>query len=196
MFSGLVEELGEVKKITRGAAPVIGVKAGKVLKNLEVGDSISVNGVCLTVVFRSGDIFEADVMPETLRRTDLGTLRVGDKVNLERPLKLGDRLGGHLVSGHIDGVGTIIKKVREKNAFLLRIASSKELLRYMIEKGSVAVDGVSLTVIDSGNGSFSVSIIPHTAEITTLGIKGAGAKVNIEVDMMGKYVERFLKERR
>lgn len=196
MFSGIVEELGEVKKITRGAAPVIRVKAGKVPEDLKVGDSISVNGVCLTVVRQSGDTFEADVMPETLRRTDLGQLKVGDKVNLERPLKLGDRLGGHLVSGHIDGVGTIIKKIREKNAFLLRISSPSELLRYMVEKGSVAVDGVSLTVIDSGNGSFSVSIIPHTAEITTLGIKGLGSKVNIEVDMMGKYAERFLKGRR
>lgn len=196
MFSGIIEELGEVKKITRGSAPVIGVKAGKVLEDLKVGDSISVNGVCLTVVFRSGDTFEADVMPETLRRTDLGRLKVSDKVNLERPLKLGDRLGGHLVSGHIDGIGTIIKKVREKNAFLLRVSSQAGLLRYMVEKGSVAVDGVSLTVVDSDNGSFGVSIIPYTAEITTLGIKGVGSRVNIEIDMMSKYAEKFLKGRR
>lgn len=196
MFSGIVEELGEVKKIVKGAAPLISVEANKVLGDLKVGDSISVNGVCLTVVRRLKDTFEADVMPETLRRTDLGRLRVGEKVNLERPLKFGDRLGGHLVSGHIDGVGTIVRKIREKNAFLLKISSPAELLQYMVQKGSVAVDGISLTIISAGSKDFEVSIIPHTAEVTTLGIKSVGAKVNIEVDLMGKYAEKFLKGER
>lgn len=196
MFSGIVEGLGRVRRITGGAAPVLAVDAPDAAKDLKIGDSIAVNGVCLTVVRCDRVSFEADVMPETLGRTDLGSLKSGDPVNLEKPLRLADRLGGHLVSGHVDGVGTIRSKIRQRNAHLMRISVPRKLARYLIPKGSVAVDGISVTVIDAGLDSFTVSIIPHTADVTTLGCKGPGAKINIEVDMVGKYVERFLKERR
>ncbi|RMF90974.1 MAG: riboflavin synthase, partial [Nitrospinota bacterium] len=160
------------------------------------GESIAVNGVCLTVVDCATASFQVEVSPETLRRTNLGALRVGDGVNLERALRLGDRLGGHYVTGHIDGTGTVTHKVAEGNALNYTIRTGSEILRYIVAKGSIAVDGISLTVVSVGEASFSVTIIPHTARMTTLGKKGPGDTVNIECDLLGKYVEKFLRNGR
>lgn len=193
MFTGLVEELGVVSAVRFGLdSAVLVIRAVEVLKDAEIGDSIAVNGVCLTVTgLRDGE-FSADVMAETLKRTNLGKLRPGDRVNLERALRLGDRLGGHLVSGHIDGVGTIIRQERHGIATVTTITAPPEVMRYIIKKGSVAVDGVSLTVVDFDHNSFRVSLIPHTAGATTLGYKGVGDLVNLEGDLIGKYVEKFM----
>jgi riboflavin synthase len=157
-----------------------------------LGDSIATNGVCLTVTSFSKNKFTVDVMPETLRKSSLNELQIGDKVNLERALRLKDRLGGHLVSGHIDGVGEINAKKREDNAILFNISLPAGLRRYLISKGSIAIDGISLTIADLRDEEFMLSIIPHTAEVTTLGQKEIGDIVNLEVDLIGKYVERML----
>lgn len=157
-----------------------------------IGDSIAVNGACLTAVTISGNRFDVDVSPETLKQTTLGNARVGDRVNLERALRLGDRLDGHLVSGHIDGTGVIRQRKPLGNAIIVTISVPKALTRYMIHKGSVAVDGVSLTINSLGPEFFEVSIIPHTAGLTTVGFKQPGSRVNIETDMIGKYIERFI----
>lgn len=192
MFTGIVEELGTVKTVTKGArSAVLKVSAATVLKDVRMGDSICVNGVCLTVVGFNSSGFSADVMAETLLRSNLGELRPGDRVNLERALKPTDRLGGHIVSGHIDGVGSIRSIRREDIANVFTIAAPEGVLRYIIEKGSIAMDGISLTVVDFAEDSFRVSIIPHTAANTTLGFKKEGAKVNLEADMIAKYVERL-----
>jgi len=189
MFTGIIEELGRVEAIKRSASkPELTISALKVMEDLKVADSIAVNGVCLTVRSVEGKSFCANLMPETLKRTNLGEVASGEKVNLERALKFGERLGGHFVSGHIDGLGTIIKKSRQKGSIILEIKTRPEILKYLIPQGSVALDGVSLTVARVSNFSFSVSIIPHTAEVTTLGIKGQGSRVNLEVDMMAKYL--------
>ncbi|MDW7651912.1 MAG: riboflavin synthase [Bacillota bacterium] len=193
MFTGIVEELGEVKALAlQGDSAKLSVSAHKVLRDVRLGDSIAVNGVCLTVTSFSAREFTADVMPETFRKSNLFRLQSQDAVNLERALALGGRLGGHLVSGHVDGVGTITEKRIEGNAVIFRFSAPGDVLRYIIPKGSVAVDGISLTVADVGAETFSVSVIPHTASLTTLGSKGKGDPVNLENDMIGKYVERLL----
>lgn len=192
MFTGIVEELGAVSSLQRGADSAnLVIVARVVLQQLKLGDSIAVNGVCLTVTSFNDRLFSADVMAETLSKTNLGSLKPGDRVNLERALALGDRLGGHLVSGHIDGVGRIIKVTRHDIARVVTIAAPSEVMRYIIKKGSVAIDGISLTVVDYTKDSFSVSLIPHTAAATTLGFKQVGATVNLEGDMIGKYIEKW-----
>ncbi len=193
MFTGIVEELGLVKLLSvRVGTAQLQMYAQTVLTDVKLGDSLSVNGVCLTVVSFSAREFAVDVMPETLRRSNLMELKPGDSVNLERALTLGGRLGGHLVSGHVDGVGRIAERRLEGNTVLFRFSAPSEVLRYIISKGSVAVDGISLTVADTGLDWFSVSVIPHTVSHTTLGRKREGEKVNLENDLIGKYVERLL----
>jgi len=193
MFTGIVEELGAVKQVEKGLnSATLGILVKVVLNEMVIGDSLTVNGVCLTVVQFDSDSCRMEVSPETLRTTNLGRLKVGDGVNLERAMRFGARLGGHLVSGHVDGVGLIAGRRQEENATILSIEAPKEILRYCIKKGSVTVDGVSLTINDLNDKQFTVSIIPHTAKNTTLGIKSAGAQVNLENDPIAKYVERFL----
>jgi riboflavin synthase len=193
MFTGIIEELGAVKEIEKGlSSATLSLLAKVVLEEMAVGDSLTVNGVCLTVVNFDADSCRMEVSPETLRTTNLGSLKAGDGVNLERAMRLHARLGGHLVSGHVDGVGTITARRQVENASILTIEAPKEILRYCIKKGSVTVDGVSITINDLNDKQFTVSIIPHTAKNTTLGIKGVGAKVNLENDPIAKYVERFL----
>lgn len=193
MFTGIIESLGDIKMIRssgRGGKS-FAIEAGINLDGTKIGDSIAVNGACLTVVEIAGKRFEVDVSPETLEKTTLGNTKAGEQVNIERAMRLSDRLDGHLVSGHIDGVGTITGKKTAGNALIITFAIPVPVSRYVIKKGSVAVDGVSLTVNNCDDGWFEVSIIPHTAALTTMGIKGAGGFVNIETDMIGRYVERF-----
>jgi len=193
MFTGIVEEMGTINKVdVKGVNPYLEIQAEKVLSDMKIGDSVSVNGACLTVISYDTDSFKAEVMPETLRKTGLSLLKRGDRVNLERALSLKDRLGGHLVTGHIDGVGKISKKYPEGNALIVEIESPSEVLKYIIPKGSIAVDGISLTVADVKESGFTLSLIPHTAEYTTLSLKGSGDYVNLEGDLIGKYVERFV----
>jgi riboflavin synthase len=193
MFTGLVEELGKVKAIARGAKSVrLTVEASKVLEDVKLGDSIAVNGTCLTVVEYNENCFTADVMPETVDRTALANLKNGSRVNLERTLSIGDRFGGHIVSGHIDGIGIIRAKDNNDNAIVVTIAASSEVMRYIVKKGSIAIDGISLTIVDCGEDWFIVSLIPHSAAVTTLGFKKTGDVVNLETDIIGKYVEKLL----
>jgi riboflavin synthase len=194
MFTGIVEELGTVRALDRhdGGARVE-VEATTVLADARVGDSIAVNGCCLTVVELGDGWWAADTVSETLDRTALGTLTVGEPVNLERPLRASDRLGGHLVQGHVDAVGHVDARTRVADASTrFTFSAPPEVLRYVVEKGSVAVDGVSLTVTAVDDGAFEVAVIPHTLAVTTLGHKDTGAPVNIEVDLVAKYVERLL----
>ena len=194
MFTGIIEEMGIIRDIVRNSRSVVlKIEAKKVLEGIRMGDSIAVNGVCLTADSFTNSIFTADIMPETMQRSALGNLHAGDCVNLERALTLQSRLGGHIVSGHIDGMGTILIRKRDGNALLFTIAPSGDLLKYIIEKGSVAIDGISLTVVSVSNASFEVSIIPHTQNETTLHLKKTGDIVNIETDIIGKYIERFMK---
>lgn len=193
MFTGIIEEVGVLKQIKHGEkSSILTVQAKKVLEDTNVGDSISTNGVCLTVVKLNKDSFEADVMAESLRRTNLGKLKSGDELNLERALTPNTRLGGHIVSGHVDGTGTIKSFVKEDNAVLVTINTEYNILRYIIEKGSIAIDGISLTVVSVYNEKFVVSLIPHTGEQTILLRKKAGDTVNLECDLIGKYVERLI----
>lgn len=193
MFTGIVEEIGTIRKIDKGVSSCsITVQADKVLHGSQVGDSIAVNGVCLTATGISGNIFTADVMPETLRRSGLGQLTGGSRVNLERAMAAGGRFGGHIVSGHIDGTGTIRELKREDNAVWVTIDCSPKIRRYIIEKGSIAIDGISLTVAYVDDTCFKVSIIPHTAGETTLLDGKPGKVVNLENDVVGKYVEKLL----
>lgn len=193
MFTGIIEEVGIVQglKVDSKASKII-VKADKVLENTQLGDSISTNGVCLTVTNLEKTYFEADIMAETFRRSNLGSLKIGSKINLERALTLQSRLGGHMVSGHIDGTGKIVSVDKEEIATWITIEAEENLLRYIIEKGSIAIDGISLTVAYVDNEVFKVSIIPHTGEETTLLNKKIGDVVNLECDMVGKYVEKLL----
>ena len=194
MFTGLIEELGTVKGIRSQAGGMRLSIAGKtVLDGMKAGDSIAVNGACLTVVEMSHSVFGADVSKETLTKTTLGRLRVGDRVNLERAMRPADRLGGHLVAGHVDAVGVIRTIERLGEASLFTLEAPPEVLRYLIYKGSIAVDGISLTVNEVQGERFTVTIIPHTVRQTTLGLKKAGDPVNLEADMIGKYVEKFVK---
>lgn len=193
MFTGIIEEIGTVRSIRKGtvsAAMEIGCK--DILEDVKIGDSIAVNGVCLTATTLIGSGFTADVMHETLNRSSLGALKAGSHVNLERAMAAGGRFGGHIVSGHIDGTGTIRKLERDENAVWYTIGCNRDLLRYIIEKGSIAIDGISLTVAKVDTDSFSVSIIPHTLSETILAEKKAGDIVNLENDCIGKYVERLL----
>ncbi|WP_406242483.1 riboflavin synthase [Tissierella carlieri] len=193
MFTGIVEEIGKVQGIRRGEKSfTLTISGSLVLDKTFIGDSICTNGVCLTVTKINNNSFEADVMVETLRRSNLGVLKIGSYVNLERALALDKRLGGHLVSGHIDGVGEIISREKEDNATWITIKASPDILRYIIEKGSIAIDGISLTVAYVDEYVFKVSIIPHTSINTTLLDKIRGDKVNLECDLIGKYVEKLL----
>ncbi|MBW3546871.1 MAG: riboflavin synthase [Actinobacteria bacterium] len=184
MFTGLVEEVGTIADRHGGR---LRIAASRVLEGMAVGASVAVDGCCLTAVDLGDGWWEADVSDETRRRTTLGDRPVGDRVNLERPLRLADRLGGHLVQGHVDAVGQVLHPAPD-----LRIGVPDHLARYLVAKGSVAVDGVSLTVVEAGGGDFTAAVVPHTAEVTTLGGKGAGDRVNLEVDVVAKYVERLL----
>ena len=198
MFTGIVEELGEVVSVEHlaGAARLT-VRGPRVTADVAHGDSIAVNGVCLTVTAASESAFTADVMAETLNRSALGALEPGSPVNLERSLRVGDRLGGHMVAGHVDGVGLVVSRVASEHWDVVRIAVPPGLARYLVEKGSVAVDGVSLTVSALGGTPdepwFEVSLIPTTLAATTLGGLPAGGRVNLEADVIGKYVERMLR---
>ena len=193
MFTGIIEEVGTLKGIRHGQkSSVVTVGGKKVLIGTKIGDSISTNGVCLTVTKLHKDAFDADVMPETLQRSNLGALQMGGRVNLERALQLDTRLGGHIVSGHIDGTGSIKEYRKDDNAVWITISAGPELLRYIIEKGSIAIDGVSLTVATVDSQSFQVSIIPHTGAETILLEKKLGDTVNLECDIIGKYVEKLL----
>ena len=194
MFTGIIEEVGTVKRIQRsGSSSFIEIQAKKVLEDVHLGDSIAVNGVCLTVTYFGGGMFRADVMNETLSRSSLGSLASGSPVNLERAMAAEGRFGGHIVSGHIDGTGTISDIRNDGIAVWYTISAPPELLRYIVEKGSVAIDGISLTVAKVTDTSFSVSIIPHTAAETILGTKKTGDTVNLENDIIGKYVEKLMK---
>lgn len=193
MFTGIIEEVGTVRRVlSGGTAGEISIRAAAVLEGTHIGDSIAVNGVCLTVTGMTGEGFTADVMPETLRRTNLGRLSSDSRVNLERAMAAGGRFGGHIVSGHIDGVGTIRSMRREENAVWVTIAAPTPILRLIVEKGSIAIDGVSLTVAEVTSETFSVSIIPHTGAQTILLSKRPGEQVNLENDVVGKYVQRLL----
>ena len=193
MFTGIIEEMGTVKALRREAgAARLSLSAATVLDGTALGDSISVNGVCLTVVELGKNEFSADVAVETLRVTNLGELKAGARVNLERALQLSARIGGHLVSGHVDAVGRLREKRDEGNGWRIFFDAPETVLRYVIKKGSIAIDGVSLTVADVDRAGFSIAMIPHTARLTTLGFKTAGDSVNLESDIIGKYVERLL----
>lgn len=193
MFTGIIEEIGKIQGIRKGEkSSTLTISASQVLDKTFVGDSICTNGVCLTVTKMNKGSFDADVMAETLRRSNLGNLKIGNHVNLERALTLDKRLGGHLVSGHIDGVGEIISREKEDNAVWITIKASPEILKYVIEKGSITIDGISLTVAYVDNHVFKVSIIPHTGANTTLLDKLQGETVNLECDQLGKYVEKLL----
>lgn len=193
IFTGIVEETGKIESVANGnKSAIITIIADKVLKGTKIGDSIAVNGVCLTVTSISGNKFTADVMAETIRRSSLGTLKHGSKVNLERAMAADGRFGGHIVSGHIDGTGVIRSLEREDNAVWVEIETPDKLLKYIVEKGSIAIDGISLTVASLTDDSFSVSVIPHTGEETTLLAKKPGDTVNLENDIVGKYVERLM----
>lgn len=193
MFTGIIEELGIIQEIKKGSkSSKLLIKANKVLEETKVGDSICTNGVCLTVTDLKINSFEADIMPETLRRSNLGDLKVGSKVNLERALTLQSRLGGHIVSGHIDGTGEVISLVKEDNATWVTIKTTSDILRYIVLKGSITIDGISLTVAYVDDKSFKVSIIPHTAQETTLLNKTNGDTVNLECDVISKYIEKLM----
>lgn len=193
MFTGIVEEIGIIEKINKGIkSSKLIIKGNKVLQKTKIGDSICTNGVCLTVCSLNNNTFEADVMAETLRRSNLGNLKAGSKVNLERALTLESRMGGHIVSGHIDGVGEITSMIKEDNAIWVSIKANSEVLKYIVEKGSITIDGISLTVAYVDDEIFKVSIIPHTKDETTLLLKEIHSTVNIECDVIGKYVEKLL----
>jgi riboflavin synthase len=194
MFTGLIQDVGQIQAIEPAGGGVrLTISTRLDLGSIKTGDSIAVDGVCLTVVGRSGSAFAAEVSPETLRRSTLSAARQGHAVNLETALKMSDLLGGHLVSGHVDGTGEILEVLLEGNYWRYRFQVSRDISRYLIEKGSVAVDGISLTVAEYGAQEFAASVIPHTARSTTLGRKKAGDRVNLENDLIAKYVEKFLR---
>jgi riboflavin synthase len=196
MFGGLIEEMGAVSVLNKSLAGTrLTIIASKVMEDLAVGASVSVNGTCLTVVERTDQDFSVDVSPETLQVTTLGHLTTGSPVNLERAMKLNERIGGHMVAGHVDGIGTLRGRHQEGNALILEVEAPKEILRLCVTKGSITVDGISLTINSVTDKSFCLSIIPHTAKVTTLGLKQIGDQVNLESDLIGKYVDRLLQER-
>ena len=189
MFTGIIEEVGRVARIGGGS---LVVNCAKVLADVQLGDSIAVNGVCLTATSFTGSSFTADVMHETLDRSSLAALRPGSRVNLARAMAANGRFGGHIVAGHVDGVGTVLETKRDDNAVWYTIAAGPEVLRYVVEKGSITIDGISLTVARVGPESFAISAIPHTVAVTVLKDRKAGDKVNLETDIIGKYVEKLL----
>lgn len=189
MFTGIIEEIGRLKSLSGDRIEIF---CEKILSDIKIGDSISTNGICLTVVDFGKNFFVADVMPETFRKTSLAELHAGGVVNLERAVKLGDRLGGHIVSGHVDGTGKILNMHTEGNAIFIEIQAENFLLKQIAPKGSVALDGISLTVVDATTENFSVSMIPHTREVTNFKFKRCGSLVNIETDVLAKYVERLM----
>lgn len=196
MFTGLVEELGTVQRLEpRGGSLRLRIGAREVVRDLRVGDSLCVNGVCLTVTAYDPGGFVCDVMEETLRRTNLRDLKLGERVNLERALRADGRFGGHLVQGHIDGLGTIAQRLPRQGSVLWEVAAPPEVLRYVVPKGSIAVEGISLTVIDRRPASFTFATIPHTLAVTTLGRRQVGQTVNLEADILAKYLESLLRER-
>ena len=196
MFTGIVEEMGAIASLEKTLAGTrFTILASMVMGDLKLGDSVSVNGTCLTVVSRSERDFSVEVSPETLSITTLSSFAAGTPVNLERAMRLNERIGGHLVAGHVDGVGVIRSRHQDGNAILLTIGAPPEILRYCVAKGSITVDGISLTINDVTDHGFSVAIIPHTAKVTTLGLKQVNDPVNLESDLIGKYVERLLQER-
>ncbi len=196
MFTGIVEEMGTVRRLNQSPNRCeLELSASKVLEGTQIGDSIAVNGVCLTVIRMGSDHFTADVMPETLRRSNLGQLKSGSRVNLERAMAADGRFGGHIVAGHIDGTGTIRAMQPEGNAVLVTVSAAPELLRHVVEKGSIAIDGISLTVAKVTHTDFTVSLIPHTGEETTLLRHRPGEMVNLETDIIGKYVEKLMRPR-
>ena len=193
MFTGIIEEMGLVKRIDRGSKScILEIQCNEVLTDAKIGDSIATNGVCLTVTTMSSNSYTADVMPETLNKSSLGELKIGDRVNLERAMVANGRFGGHIVSGHIDGTGYIEKTMQDDNAIWYTIAADSSLLKYIVKKGSIAIDGISLTVADVSERNFKVSIIPHSQSKTNLQFKKAGSIVNLECDIIGKYVEKLM----
>ena len=192
MFTGIIEGLGNIvrfdKKTSNRSAAKMKIKLGKIAKGLKIGESVAINGVCLTAINISRDVAEFEMVGETIKKTNLGSLKNGNKVNIERSLKVGERLEGHFVLGHVDGVGIISKIEKQPNQIKIWTKVPKELLKYVIKKGSITIDGISLTVVDVLKDQFSVSIIPHTMKITNLSYKKAGDKVNIETDILGKYI--------
>ncbi len=193
MFTGIIEEIGKIQGIQKGvSSAVLSIQASEIMQDIHLGDSVAVNGVCLTASSISPNSFTADVMHETLNRSALGKLRIGSPVNLESAMMANGRFGGHIVSGHIDGTGTVSEIHKDDNAVWFTIKTSLQVLRYIIEKGSIAIDGISLTVARVNKDSFSVSIIPHTASLTTLSSRRVGDSVNLENDCIGKYVERLM----
>ena len=193
MFTGIVEEVGTVARVTPGArAAILRIKAGVVTRDLALGDSVAVNGCCLTVVAHDAAAFSVEAVHETLERSTAGALGAGDRVNLERALAVGGRLGGHIVSGHVDGVGRVERVEADGDARLFTISAPAEVMRYVVHKGSIAVDGISLTVTRAEAGSFTISVIPHTVASTTLAERRAGDAVNLESDVIGRYVERLM----
>ena len=196
MFTGIVEEMGAITVMNKSLSGAkLTILASTVMSDLKIGDSVSVNGICLTVVSRSERDFSVEVSPETLSVTTLGGFAVGMPVNLERAMRLNERIGGHLVAGHVDGVGRIRSRQQDANAIVLSIDAPQEILRYCVAKGSITVDGISLTINSISEQGFSVAIIPHTAKVTILGLKQVNDTVNLESDLIGKYVERLLQER-
>lgn len=193
MFTGIVEEMGTIAGIQKGAkSAILTIQAKKVFSDIHIGDSIALNGVCLTVTSYGKDTYTADVMNETLQRSSLGSLTIGSKVNLERAMAADGRFGGHIVSGHIDGTGTIKKIEKDDNAIWYTIAASENLMKYIVEKGSIAIDGISLTVARRTDEDFAISMIPHTAKETILSEKKPGDIVNLENDIVGKYIEQLM----
>ncbi|WP_404451401.1 riboflavin synthase [Virgibacillus necropolis] len=196
MFTGIIEELGQVKKMQQQSANSVQltIRANTIISDVKIGDSIAVNGICLTVTTFSENEFNLDVMPETIKATSLNRLKPGSQVNLERAMHANGRFGGHFVSGHIDGIGKITRKEKQENAIYYDIEVPIELRSYLLIKGSIAVDGISLTVFDVNDHTFTISLIPHTVSETVLGEKSVGSIVNIECDMLAKYVEQMIKQ--
>ena len=195
MFTGIIEEVGKVKSVVqKGKARVFAISSEKLLNDIKIGDSVAVNGVCLTVFEKLNEYFKVEAVEETIKKTNLGNLKTGDRVNLELSLKLGDRLGGHIVLGHVDTTGVIENILKLKNSWIFDIKFPSEFRKYIIPKGSIAVDGISLTIAEVDDGKFKVSIIPFTWENTNLKFKRSGDRVNLEFDFFGKYIESFLKQ--
>ncbi|MDO5096202.1 MAG: riboflavin synthase [Peptostreptococcaceae bacterium] len=193
MFTGIIEEIGVIRSIRKNThSAVIRIGADKILSDIHLGDSIAVNGICLTVTEFGKDYFCADMMHETMNRTSFAKIAIGSRVNLERAMAANSRFGGHIVSGHIDGIGKIIEITKDDNATWFRIETDKKILRYIVEKGSIAIDGISLTVARVSDSDFSVSVIPHTKENTNLSERKIGDSLNLENDCIGKYVEKLL----